>query len=246
MNNFLLQTWRSKVEAARFVVAITGAGISSASGLPLIEQSVADVSLRDFFRPDLLIRRPKQYYDIYRSVLLQWRSAAPNRAHVALANFGVWVITQNIDGLHRDAGTGHLIELHGNLRELRCPKCDTKYNSALVWRESVPFCPGCSHVLYPGVTLEGEEVRHFARAVDWVGRAEVVLVIGTNLNMHPVLQLPRIAKDNGATVMVINCDAETILPELFSNEARSPTRFTSRSDESNREEGSRHRQEYDG
>lgn len=216
MKDFPLDEWHSKICSARFIVAVTGAGISSASGLPLVDQTISNIPLRDFFRADLLVENPERYYDAYRTVQLQWRSAVPNQAHVALADYGVWVITQNIDGLHRDAGTKHLIELHGNLRELRCPRCDTKHSTKMVWQVTVPQCPGCGHVLYPGITLEGEQVRHFARAVDWVGRAHVVLVIGTNLEMHPVRLLPSVARNNGATLMVINHSAEQVLPQLLS------------------------------
>ncbi|WDM03097.1 iron dicitrate transport regulator FecR [Alicyclobacillus cycloheptanicus] len=192
--------------------------MSKASGLPLVNETVAGIRLRDLFRPQLLNTDPKRFYEAYRVILNEWRSSAPNPAHIALAKRGAWVITQNIDGLHRDAGSEHVIELHGNLRELRCPSCDQIYGSQLAWEAAVPRCPACKDVLRPGITLEGEEVRHFSRALDWVGRAEVLLIVGTKLEMEPVRRLPAVAKRNGARFIEVNRDAERILPKILSFE----------------------------
>ena len=132
-------------------------------------------------------------------------------------------MTQNIDGLHRDAGTRHLIELHGNLRELQCPTCKQVYQSDLAFAAKVPVCPDCDGLLMPGVTLEGQQIRHFSRAVDWCGRAQVLFVVGSKLNMEPVRQLPEIAESNGAVVVFINQDAEHALPGLLEEHPR-PTK----------------------
>jgi NAD-dependent deacetylase len=198
-----------------FPVAITGAGISLASGIPLLAEKVAGVSLQEFFRPQLLKEDPVRFYDAFRQILSEWRTAKPNRAHEALAARGVDVITQNIDGLHRDAGTANLIELHGNLRELVCTECDQIFHSHLAWESAVPRCPGCGAVLWPGISLEGAPIRHFSRAVDWVGRADLLFVIGTRLDMDPVRRLPRIADKRGVDVVWVNQHAERIVPVLL-------------------------------
>ncbi|MCL6515749.1 Sir2 family NAD-dependent protein deacetylase [Alicyclobacillus sp.] len=206
---------RPLLTRARFLVAVTGAGISRASGLPLLRETIDGVPLAWFFRRESLDEAPERYYDLYRRLLSEWRHARPNPAHLGLARHGVWVITQNIDGLHRDAGTEHLIELHGNLRELRCPGCGALYAAELVWRTHVPACARCGRVLHPGVTLEGEQIRHFSLAVDWVGRCEVLYVVGTSLKMDPVRRLPELARRNGAWVVWINREAERLLPRLL-------------------------------
>lgn len=224
MNQIINEEWKIAINRAAFCVAITGAGISKASGLPLLCDQVEGVPLAEVFRSELLKNRPDHFYDTYRSMLSEWRVAVPNAAHIALAQRGIWVVTQNVDGLHRDANTRHLIELHGNLRELHCPTCAQIYGSELCWRASVPVCPGCGDVLWPGIALEGGEVRHFSRALDWVGRANVLLVVGTSLTMHPVRKLPEVAKDNGAVVIDIHHGAEVILPELLSYQSTSETR----------------------
>ncbi|MBX5436163.1 MAG: iron dicitrate transport regulator FecR [Alicyclobacillaceae bacterium] len=212
---------RSQVERSEFLVAVTGAGISKPSGLPLVEEQVGGVALRDFFRPELLERDPVRYYEIYREWVIRWRQAAPNPAHYALARRGVWVVTQNVDGLHRDAGTEHLIELHGNLRELVCRVCRRIFGSLLaVEQAGPPRCPQCREVLWPGISLEGQQVRHINRAMDWAGRAQVLFVVGTSLEMDPVRRLPAVAEENGALVVWVNTAAEVILPRLLSFQER--------------------------
>jgi NAD-dependent deacetylase len=210
-----LDTLRTRVQQSRFPVAVTGAGISVASGVPLVGDTIDGVPLRQFFTPDMLRSDPAKYFDVYRTLLQRWRQARPNKGHYALAQAGTWVITQNIDGLHRDAGSRHVIELHGNLRELLCRGCAAIYPSQLAWRETIPRCARCGLSLEPGIVLEGQRVRHFSRAVDWVGRADLLMVIGTRLEMNPVRRLPEIARASGADVVWINADAERILPQLL-------------------------------
>ncbi|QQE76895.1 Sir2 family NAD-dependent protein deacetylase [Alicyclobacillus sp. SO9] len=219
-NNYqsYLHPVRQLVSESRFITAITGAGISAASGLPLLGDTVQGVELRHFFQAELLNSNPVQYYRVYKEVLEKWRRAKPNAAHSVLARAGVWVITQNIDGLHRDAGTPHLIELHGNLRELRCGHCSLIFSSDMAHDTPVPVCPECSSVLHPGITLEGEEVRHFSRGMDWVGRSELVLIVGTKLEMYPVKDFLNEVRKNNTPCVVINESGENILPELFSRE----------------------------
>lgn len=203
------------LRSSRFQVAVTGAGISHASGLPLVSAEIQGIPLRSFFTEPFLRQAPMDFYNAYREILKSWRAAVPNEAHMTLARYHVWVITQNIDGLHRDAGSERLIELHGNLRELRCRWCQGIYNSDLVWRDQIPKCPTCDEVVYPGISLEGNEVRHWSRAVDWVGRAEVLWVIGTTLEMLPIRGLPTIMQRTGGHIVRVNESAERILPYLL-------------------------------
>jgi len=206
-----------------FVAALTGAGISVASGIPLITDTVEDLDLRQFFQRETYESNREKFFHVYRTVLRKWRFATPNVAHQCLSRQGTWVITQNVDGLHRDIGTEHLIELHGNLRELCCESCKGIFSSQIVWRQVVPRCPTCQEYLRPGFTFEGEEVRHYSRAVDWVGRSEVLLVIGTALKMNPVCNLPKIAESNGAIVAYINAKADLIVGELWKSAGSNST-----------------------
>lgn len=206
-----------QIRKAHFKVAVTGAGVSRASGLPLLTDTIAGVPLREFFRPQMLDRNPEQFYDLYRLVWARWGNASPNAAHMALAKTGTWVITQNVDGLHRLAGSEHVIELHGNFRELKCPKCSVIQSSQLAQTEHVPRCPACSTILRPAIVLEGERVRHVSRAMDWVGRAQVLWIVGTHLKTIPASDLPHAAAD-GVPVVWVNEESEKWLPRLMLTE----------------------------
>jgi NAD-dependent deacetylase len=197
-------------------VALTGAGISVHSGLPLGNAVVTGVKLADLFRASIWNQAPECAFEAYRTILSTWRKSPPNTAHYLLAQHDVPVITQNIDGLHRDAGSKRVIELHGNLRELRCRKCSGIFSSQMVFEDCIPACPSCKVVLYPGFTLEGEPVRHIARAVEWISTCHTVLIVGTQLSMHPVRSLREVAKRQASDIIWITEDAEDWLSIIFS------------------------------
>lgn len=209
--------WREWARAARRPVAITGAGISVASGLPTIKREWRGVPLKEVFAKEMFERDPERFYECYREMLLDWREAVPNEAHRALARSGACVITQNFDGLHQKAGSERVLEIHGNLRELICLGCAALYPAHVAETNPLPHCPSCGELLKPNIVLEGEEVRHFAMAVDWVGEADLLLVVGTKLDMQPVGGLPKICEEKGVPVIVCNKAAETVLPELFAS-----------------------------
>ncbi|WP_243835149.1 SIR2 family NAD-dependent protein deacylase [Alicyclobacillus sacchari] len=193
---------------AKELVAITGAGISVESGLPVGTGTVLGVSLGDFFRRDIWLSDARAAFDAYRHMLSEWRSASPNAAHIALARAGVRIVTQNIDGLHRDAGSESVIELHGNLRELRCDACRSRFTAMLAFAEQIPLCPTCGGKLLPGIVFEGEQVRHIARATEWVADSRCVLVVGTEMNMDPVRRLREVGVRAGADIIWVLDDAE--------------------------------------
>ncbi|WP_018131964.1 SIR2 family NAD-dependent protein deacylase [Effusibacillus pohliae] len=207
-----VETCKKLLQQAGQPVAITGAGISVASGLPTGSGEWQGIELRDFFTLDMFLHSTERFYRYYRHMLRHWKQAKPNPAHYALARHGMPIITQNIDGLHQRAGSPHVLELHGNLRELVCRGCAAIFSSDLVYTESIPKCPSCGHLLKPDIVLVGEDVYHFATAVDWVGKADLLLVVGTRLEMEPCRQLPEIARRNGAPVFTLNRHAEQILP----------------------------------
>lgn len=199
------------------ITAITGAGISVRSGLPLGTDSMNGLPLSVFFQSVVWESRREEGFQVYRTMLHRWRHATPNQAHRSLAEAGVRIITQNIDGLHRDAGSREVIELHGNLRELLCKYCLSTFSSLLALRHTLPQCPTCGRGLYPAVTLEGEPVRHIARAVEWVAGSSCIVVIGTQLEMDPVRQLFEVARSRGLVVVWITAKAEVWLPLLFAD-----------------------------
>lgn len=206
-------------------LALTGAGISQASGLPLLTGDLQGLAVAELFESRLFLSNPSRYWTLYREAYRKWRLATPNAAHIELALHGVRVVTQNVDGLHRDAGTRELVELHGNLQELHCKRCQQVFPSTLVFRNSIPQCPTCKGDLYPGVVFVGEEIQHFSVAVDWAGQCELLLVIGTSLSAEPVRQIPEIVEKSGAIVFQINDNSELLVPRFM---ASIDTQMTSR------------------
>jgi NAD-dependent deacetylase len=206
--------WITWAKQAKRPVAVTGAGISVPSGLPTAGERWRGRTLKEIFTVDLYRKDPLTFYDCYREMLLKWHEARPNPAHRALADASVWIITQNLDGLHQKAGSAHVLEVHGNLRELICETCLALYPSHIAKRNPKPKCPTCERLLKPNIVLEGEDVRHIATAVDWVGMADLLLIIGTKLEMKPVCELPKIAERKGIPIIRCNKKSEEVLPEI--------------------------------
>jgi NAD-dependent deacetylase len=205
------------IAQARHLVAFTGAGVSAESGIPTFRgedglwkrfdpEKVA--SLRAF-RED-----PTDYWRFSRDH--RPRAAEPNPAHHALAELEkrgrlITVITQNTDGLHQRAGNQRVIELHGTSHRVRCLDCDADFPrveiDALARLEIPPRCPRCAgRYLKPAVTFFGElpPQTAFAEANAEAVEADVMLVIGSSLQVHPAAGIPRRALEHGAELVVIN------------------------------------------
>lgn len=212
--------WRRMLEKAVRPVAITGAGISVASGLPTVTAEWKGIELRDFFSREMFVSETEKFYRYYRHMLRHWQTARPNPAHLALAADGMPVITQNIDGLHIRAGSPHVLELHGNLLELACCRCDAIFSSDMAFQSEIPLCPSCKNLLKPRIVLVGEEVYHYGTAVDWVGKADLLLIVGTRLEMAPCHQLLAVAGRKGIPVIRVNRAAEKILPAILPRKPR--------------------------
>ncbi len=199
-------------------VALTGAGISTESGLPDFrstggvwsQHNPLEVATLSAFR-----RSPQRFYDFYRTRLTKLATALPNPAHHALARLeheGVMrtVVTQNVDGLHQAAGSRRVIELHGNLREAACVDCDWVGPIAAVVdaldHGRFPRCEVCAGPLKPNVVLFEELLPEGAyRAAEAeCEQADVLLVVGSSLQVTPAAWLPEVAHRHGAAVIIIN------------------------------------------
>ena len=142
--------------------------------------------------------------------------AKPNNGHYALVELEkrgklYRVITQNIDGLHQVAGSSDVIELHGNTRKINCLNCDKAYTMDetynLLQKELPPRC-SCGGVLKPGTVLFGEPLPQHAldEATLAAHICDMFLVLGSSLVVYPAAQIPRIAKKNGAVLVIVNID----------------------------------------
>lgn len=201
-------------------VALTGAGISTPSGVPDFRSPGSglwqhvdpmEVATLTAFRYN-----PERFYEWVRPLALLILRARPNPAHLSLARLEhagrlIGVVTQNIDDLHRKAGSVNVIELHGHLREVTCVRCYRIYPTeplAAGWFESgdIPRCPDCGGVLKPKAVLFEEQLPHDAlrQAKQWMRTAEVVLVVGSSLEVMPAGLLPVEAANAGARLIIIN------------------------------------------
>lgn len=206
-----------KLRGARRVAALTGAGISAASGIPTFRDAQTGLWAR--FRPEELAtpeafrRDPKLVWDWY-----EWRrglvaTAAPNAGHRALALLEQRVpeftlITQNVDGLHARAGSRTILELHGNIHRNKCFAEDIPVDGVSAGPDGPPRCPRCGAPLRPDVVWFGESLppRVLAAAESAARDCDLLLSIGTSAAVYPAAQLPVTALRSGAMVVEVNKD----------------------------------------
>ena len=212
-----LRTAAGHLLGSRRSVALTGAGVSTESGLPDFRSDSglwAGVDPLEVASLSAFRRRPEVFYHFYRTRLAQLGGAQPNAAHralVALEAHGLSaVITQNVDGLHQAAGSRVVIELHGNLREAACPACGWRGPITLITdaldRDELPACPVCGSRPKPNVVLFEEllPAEAYDAAEREVRSADVLLVVGSSLQVTPAAWLPEVARTHGAAIIIAN------------------------------------------
>ncbi len=196
-------------------VVLTGAGISTESGLPDFRSRTGLWARYDPFEVahvDTFRRDPARVWEFYALRLDLLARAQPNEGHHALAELERlgWVravVTQNVDGLHARAGSREVVEVHGSLREATCPACGARVPIAEV-RPHLPLppCPDCGELLRPGVVLFGEALpaAALARAQQLARAAGLLLVVGSSLEVQPVASLPGETLAAGGALAVVN------------------------------------------
>jgi NAD-dependent deacetylase len=206
------------LRGGRHVVAFTGAGASTESGLPDFRSPGgvwASIDPSKVASRSAAQRWPKQFYEFYRARLEMLAQAAPNPAHLALARLERAgrlrsVITQNVDGLHQRAGSRHVIELHGNLREAACLRCRRVFPIARIREaldaDTLPQCDACGGMLKPNVVLFEEALPEPAweAALAAARRCDVMVVIGSSLLVTPAAYVPSEAVEHGARLIIVN------------------------------------------
>ena len=207
---------QKKLQQGQQVVALTGAGISAASGAPTFRGQDGlwrQYRAVDLATPQAFQRDPQKVWEFYhwRRRLLQ--PLQPNPAHLALAELEArlprfTLITQNIDGLHALAGSARLIELHGNIWHLRCTGCHRVHEDRRLDLAPLPTCEVCGALLRPHVVWFGEPLdpQVLEAAVTAVRSGEIMLVIGTSGLVQPAASLGSLAKQQGAWVAEINLE----------------------------------------
>lgn len=200
-------------------VALTGAGLSTPSGIPDFRSPGSGMWERyDPLQVASIYsfrRRPQDFYSWIFPLAHRTLAARPNLAHEALAQlerFGPLkaIITQNIDMLHSRAGSQNVLEVHGNLREMTCLHCYQIVTAESHLRRfldtgEVPYC-ACGGVLKPNVVLFGEQlpVKILTAAKQQARVCDLLIVVGSSLEVAPVSDLPALAKSSGAAVIIVN------------------------------------------
>jgi NAD-dependent deacetylase len=207
------------IREASSVVALTGAGISVPSGIPDFRSPGSglwenvdpmEVAHIDAWRAD-----PERFWHFYGSRFATLHDKQPNGAHLALVELERRgkldaIVTQNIDMLHRKAGTTELVEVHGTIEHSSCLACGSQFALDEVRARlkaspiSVPDCD-CGQPLKPDVVLFGEFLPEGAlqRAYELAAGADVLLCVGSSLEVHPIAQLPGVTKNAGGAVAII-------------------------------------------
>ena len=217
-----IETVAQLVVEAKRMVAFTGAGISAESGIPTYRDTDGLWTKYDpnkYASIDYFLHDPSYYWRFFREVRypLLFEKAMPNPGHLALAELErrgplCCVITQNIDGLHQEAGSKRVIELHGNTRIIRCLECMNELTAekayALTETQLPPPCPACGGLLKPAVVFFGESLPEQAvrDAYDEAEICDVLLAIGSSLVVYPAAHIPVRAKECGARLVIISTE----------------------------------------
>jgi NAD-dependent deacetylase len=200
-------------------VALTGAGISTESGIPDFRSPTgmwAEFDPLEYATMSAFRRDPAKVWRFYAPRFSMLIDAEPNSAHLALAELerrGLLraVVTQNIDLLHERAGSRDVVEVHGSIRTSTCPDCGAQYRLAEVVPlieagDGAPSCPACAGILKPDVVFFDELLPPEAidRAYELAAGARLLLVVGSSLEVWPVAELPLVTLRAGGKVAVVN------------------------------------------
>jgi NAD-dependent deacetylase len=216
------------LRSSKRTLALTGAGFSTPSGVPDFrspgsglwrQHDPLEVASLTTFRT-----HPERFFEWVHPLAVQILQAQPNAAHTALAALEAAqrlhaTVTQNIDGLHQRAGAQNVIEIHGSLASLTCVNClrnfvAKDFLATYLKTRAVPRCPACGGVLKPDAVLFEEQLPFAAwqRAQQAARDCELILVLGSSLEVMPVAGLPLRALEAGAKLVIINRE-ETYLDE---------------------------------
>lgn len=199
---------------ASHTVVFTGAGMSTESGLPDFRSKSR--GLWEKFNPDelanvnALINNEAEFTEFYRYRLREITKYSPHKGHYIL---GKWedegliqgIITQNVDGFHHDAGSKHVMELHGTFRKFHCHDCQREHPRD-DYLNGKTHCYECSGTVRPGIVLFGEMLPQdvFQQAEEETMRADLFIVLGSSLSVSPANLFPLQAKEKGAKLVIVN------------------------------------------
>jgi NAD-dependent deacetylase len=206
------------IREAQPCVVLTGAGVSTESGIPDFRSPTgiwAEFDPLEYASIEAFGRDPAKVWSFYAPRFAMLTEAEPNEAHRALAaleeaGYVRAIVTQNIDLLHERAGSRDVIEVHGSIRTSSCLGCGASYPLAdvvaLLEREPAPGCAACGGILKPDVVFFGELLpeRAIERASELAREARLLLVVGSSLEVYPVAGLPLETVQAGGRLAIVN------------------------------------------
>lgn len=217
---------------ARNVSALTGAGVSAESGIATFRGAGGlweGHRIEEVATPEAFAADPEKVWRFYEARRRGARSAKPNAGHCVLAameaRFPEFLLaTQNVDGLHRRAGSRKIVELHGSIERRFCVRCRAAQADLEPLDRLPPPCPSCGGMLRPDIVWFGEALpaEAWRRAEAAARAADVYLVVGTSAEVYPAAGLALVAADSGAEVFEIN-PAATALSPVFAGAVREPS-----------------------
>ncbi len=219
-----IDTFVKYLNESRRIVVLTGAGMSTESGIPDFRSPTGLWTKYDpdeYATVEAFFQNPQKVWSFFKELYSSLKNTTPNQGHIYLAEIERWkrsqdpeasfvVITQNIDGFHQIAGSTDVIELHGNAQFVECVNCSERYNSRQIFdsldQEMPPRCPECGGLLKLAVTLFGEPLpfEAFQRARQESEQSDLFIVLGSSLVVSPANLL--VLASSGKKVL-INLDA---------------------------------------
>ena len=219
MADYAIQQAAEWIQRASYVMVLTGAGVSTPSGIPDFRSPSSGIwnKLDPMMVASIwgYYEHPDVFYRWFAPLARQIRQAKPNAAHFALAELEQiaqlkLLATQNIDGLHQTAGSSHVVELHGHLRTASCLACAEQTaledHRKAGKQGEVPRCQSCGGLIKPDVILFGEPLPYDALRASQEGAlfCDLLISIGTSLEVEPAADLPHLAKRSGSRVIILN------------------------------------------
>jgi NAD-dependent deacetylase len=203
------------IKTSSSVIALTGAGISTDSGIPDFRSpggiwSKYPVKFGDY---DYFLNHPEHIFTLGKELLPVLLQAKPNRGHMAfkdLEDMGKLkaVITQNVDGLHQMAGSQKVIEIHGTYKTATCTGCSRTFtvDELLSLMQGLPLCPECSSIIKPDVVMFGESLPReaFLEAKTLSEEADLMIVAGSRLEVYPASHLVLVTKGHKGSIIIMN------------------------------------------
>ncbi len=218
MNTADIAAFQEIINRSKRIVFFGGAGVSTASGIPDFRSPEGLYAGEEYgLSPEMILSKtffflqPEKFFDYYRKHLL-YPGAKPNAAHRKLFRLEQTdrlrgIVTQNVDGLHREAGNIRVYELHGNVHENYCMDCNASYPmEEILHSEGIPRCRDCGGVIRPNITLYGEPLEKYVciGAIREITNADTLIVAGTSLSVEPAASM--ISHFRGKQLVVLNRD----------------------------------------